>query len=230
MGGNQGKDGYESDDAGRDRQYRFAFGSGNHGFSRSADAPQPGTSAGGLGQDAEQSRRRVVYERPSEWQHRNSLAGSADFQIRSIDLAPSSHANGMGACQPQPGTRNPGCRGDQPSLANVVLASRAFARALEIKPWVEMKISQHQLQVAQQRLDQRRGEAVEYAYGLRDQARMTLGDLNYLLLSGKRQEWLASVNNLLGEAEQFFEIYGDDKARSFVHALSANPVQWMVRQ
>src|ERR1700730_18060848 len=113
MGRNQGKDGYESDDAGRDRQYRFAFGSGNHGFSRSADAPQPGTSAGGLGQDAEQSRRRVVYERPSEWQHRNSLAGSADFQIRSIDLAPSSHANGMGACQPQPGTRNPCYRGDQ---------------------------------------------------------------------------------------------------------------------
>ena len=57
---------------------------------------------------------------------------------------------------------------------------------------------------------------------------MTLGDLNYLLLSGKRQEWLASVNNLLGEAEQFFEIHGDEKARSFVHALSANPVQWMV--
>jgi hypothetical protein len=143
MGGNQGKDGYDSDGAGRDRQYRFAFGSGNHGFSRSADAPQL--------EEAPEDWARTLNNFGAALYMKGHQSGSTEILSPAAQIFRSALSTWPRALMPMEWARANHNLGlailaieeITPSLANALLASGAFARALEIKPWVEMKISQH---------------------------------------------------------------------------------------
>ena len=116
-----------------------------------------------------------------------------------------------------------------PSVMALREAVDAYGKALTIEAWARTNpATQAALRLVQQRLLQRKVAAVDYAYGLRDKILMDDREMDYLALTGKTEQLVQHLGEILNEALAFFIQFGWDRsAEQTLRGFLANQGKWL---